>query len=150
VALRYPPIPDEQNAAVGLLNLWEEDQPEFWKAFRRGERKLPERRQARFDPALPFLGNETRHPPRVGALSPASRAAVEEHVRTNAAHLERVRLALQRPRCLFPAQFTDGYAALLPHLAEMKKEAQGFWMTNVLEMDRNDVDKSIASLEDIA
>src|SRR6266404_5052069 len=62
LALKYPPIPDEQNAAVALLNLWEEDQPEYWKAFRRGERNLSERQRSRFDPALPFLGSEAKRP----------------------------------------------------------------------------------------
>ena len=41
LAALYPPIPDEQNAAQPLLELWQDEDPEFWKAFRAGKHPLP-------------------------------------------------------------------------------------------------------------
>src|SRR5712664_1964266 len=93
LAQKYPTVPDEENAAIPLLKLWGEQQPAFWKAFQRGERRLPERHWPRFDAELPFLGNKAQHPPRAAALAAASRGAIEEYVKTHTEHLERVRVA---------------------------------------------------------
>jgi len=150
LAQKYPTVPDEENAAIPLLKLWGEQQPEFWKAFQRGERRLPERHWPRFDAELPFLGNKAQHAPRAAALAAASRGAIEEYVKTHTEHLERVRVALRRPKCAFPVRITDGYAALLPYLPEMKSEAQGFWMESVLEIDRGEVERAMSALNDVA
>lgn len=57
LASKRPSFPDGENAAVPLLKLWEKDEPAFWQAFQRGERKLPLRSAREIDPALPFLGS---------------------------------------------------------------------------------------------
>src|SRR2546423_10476087 len=41
LAATYLPIPDEENAAVILLELWEKEDPAFWGAFRKDVRPLP-------------------------------------------------------------------------------------------------------------
>jgi hypothetical protein len=151
LAAKYPPIPDAENAAVGLLELWEKDDPAFWQAFLRGEKSLPQRAERTVAPALPFLGAESpKRLSRSEPLPPASRQAAEDFVKQQAEHMEAVRLALQRPRCIFPVKITDGYAALLPHLSEMKREAQTFRLLGTLAVERGDVDGAIAGLEDIS
>src|SRR6516225_1495581 len=59
LAAKYPSIPDSENAAVALLELWEKDAPEFWQAYLRGEKSLPQRTERKVPPALPFLGAES-------------------------------------------------------------------------------------------
>jgi len=150
LAAKYPSIPDSENAAVALLELWEKDAPEFWQAYLRGEKSLPQRTERKVPPALPFLGAESpRRLARPEPLPPANREATEEYVKQQTVHMEAVKLALQRPRCLFPVNIKDGYAALLPYLAEMKREAQTFRLNGMLALDRGDVDGAIAALEDV-
>lgn len=150
LAAQYPSIPDAENAAVALLELWEKDAPAFWQAYLRGEKSLPQQPERKVPPALPFLGAESpRRLPKSEPLPPASREATEEFVKQQAEHMEAVKLALQRPRCVFPVNIKDGYAALLPYLSEMKREAQTFRLSGMLALDRGDVDGAIASLEDV-
>jgi hypothetical protein len=150
LAATYPAIPDAENAAVALLELWEKDAPAFWQAYLRGEKSLPQQPERKVPPALPFLGAESpKRLPRSEPLPPAGRQAAEEYVKEQAEHMKAVRLALQRPRCMFPVNIKDGYAALLPYLAEMKREAQTFRLSGMLALDRGDVEGAIAALEDI-
>src|SRR5262245_31514200 len=51
LAAKYPSIPDDENAAVPLLEVWEKQEPLFWQAFREGVRPLPPRTGRQFDPA---------------------------------------------------------------------------------------------------
>src|SRR6185436_3263992 len=41
LAATYPAIPDDQNAAIPLLEVWEKDDPAFWQAWRKNDRPLP-------------------------------------------------------------------------------------------------------------
>src|SRR5436190_22168027 len=43
LARTYAPISDEENAAIPLMELWEAEEPEFWRAFRAGKSRLPQR-----------------------------------------------------------------------------------------------------------
>jgi len=150
LAAKYQPIPDAENAAAALLDLWEKEDPAFWQAFLRGEKSLPQHVERKVAPALPFLGAESpKRLSRSEPLPPASLEATEEYAKQQTAHMEAVRLALQRPRCVFPVSITDGYAALLPHLAEMKREAQTFRLIGMLALEHGDADGAIAALEDI-
>src|SRR6266852_3640600 len=44
LAASFPPVPDDQNAAVALLDAWEKTYPAFWKAFRDGTSPMPEKK----------------------------------------------------------------------------------------------------------
>jgi hypothetical protein len=150
LAAKYPPLPDAENAAVPLLELWEKENPAFWQAWLRGERALPQRKEPEFAPALPYFGAEARRRvPRSGPLEAPAREAAEAYVQQQAEHIEAARRALQRPRCVFPVRVADGYNALLPHLAEMKREAQTFRLVGALALERGDVDATLSALEDI-
>src|SRR5215470_1755832 len=80
LAAKYPAIPDEENAAIPLLQLWEKEDPAFWQAFRQGERSLPTRATPDVAPQLPYLGGEARRVMRSEPLSQASREAAEAYV----------------------------------------------------------------------
>src|SRR5690349_6391336 len=60
LAAAYPPVPPDQNVAVPLLELWQREDPRFWKAFREGGSPMPERMKRKVDPALPFLGSNSK------------------------------------------------------------------------------------------
>ena len=146
LAAKSPPIPDAENAAVVLLELWKESEPQFWQAFIDGRAPLPERNVVPVDPDLPILGSNATRPSRVQPLSPAALSAAEDYLKSHAAHMERVRAALRRPRCRFPVKFNDGYDALLPHLSKLKGEAQLFRLEALVATERGDNDAAITAL----
>jgi len=149
LAAKQPSIPDDQNAAVELLKLWEKDDPAFWQAFRLGHTPLPTRRSAERDPELPFLGSPTALVTRSGPLSAESLAAAEVCAKEHEEHFEVVRSALRRPRRVCPLKITDGFAALMPYLPTMKGEAQSFRVLVALNLERGDVDGALSAIEDV-
>jgi hypothetical protein len=149
---KYPTIPDDQNAAIALLELWEKENPAFWQAYHNGEKKLPERKSVPVSPALPFLGSEARRLFRSVPLTAASREAAQAYLDDHSNHLHAVRLALNRPRCCFRVNltnFADASLALLPYLPQMRSEAQNFRIAATLALDRGNTDEAISALEDI-
>ena len=146
----YPAIPDEENAAVALMEIWHEDDPEFWNAFKAGASTLPERHNVVHDPALPYLGSNGRKVPRNQPLSSAALAAAESFLSTNAARFEAVRAALKRPRFRFPIKFEDGPAARVPHLARLRSETRNFQVAALAASERGENTKALQALEDIA
>ena len=150
LAAKYPPIPDAENAAVALLDLWKESEPEFWQAFIEGRRPLPDRAESRVDPNVPILGTKAARVSRVEPLSPAALSAAEDYLKSRSAYMERVRAALRRPRCRFPVKVTDGFDALLPHLAKLKSEAQHFRLEALVATERGDPDSAITALGNAA
>jgi hypothetical protein len=148
IAAKYPPIPDGENAAVPLLDLWEKDDPSFWRAFRRGERPLPKRAARELDTELPFMGPDTRRAPRTKPLPAESRTAAEAFLNEDSNHLDAVRLALTRPHCRFPVPLGRAYVGDLPYLTEMRREAQSFRIAGALALERGDISASISALED--
>lgn len=123
---KYPPIPDEENAAAALLELWQSEDPVFWLAFENGERPLPKRDSEQFDPMLPYLGSDASRPSRAEPLSSNSLAAADSYLNAKAAHIEQVRAAIQRPHFRFAINIEDGPDTLLPHLPRVRSQAQDF------------------------
>lgn len=150
LAAKHPPILDAENAAIPLLELWESEDPPFWGAFLAGQRPLPERIRVTVDPKLPILGTKAARVPRSELLPSAALAAAEAYLKSQASHMDAVRLALRRPRCRFPIQITDGFNALLPHLSVVKSEAQHFRLEALVATERGDVDAAITSLTNVA
>jgi hypothetical protein len=149
LAAKHPAIPDAENAAVLLMDLWEQDDPEFWKAFRSGVRPLPDRRRDVYDTNLPFLGSYARGVTRLGVLSPEGRAVAEAWVSSNKTHTAAIQDALRkRPKVRFQIQLTDGISALLPHLASMKSEWQKLRIETLLATERGDVAAALGTLQD--
>jgi hypothetical protein len=121
LAATYPPIPDEDNGAVLLLQLWQKEDPEFWGAFMAGAHSLPTRHEPRWDDALPFLGAEATRISRTTKLSAENLSAAETFLAKRKDYFEKVRKALGKPKFRFPINIPDGYSALLPHLAQIKR-----------------------------
>ncbi len=150
IQARYPPIPDGENAAVALMDIWERGDPEFWKAFRRGERHLPEKKaRPRVDPNIPFVGDSKLRVPRHGPLPEEIRIAAERYLSANLERMQAVREALRRPRCRFQERFADGFDMLMPHLTAMKGAAVDSRLEALLASDRGDVAGSLAALRDV-
>jgi len=150
LAARYPPIGDEENAAVPLLALWQQEEPAFWQAFLSGRQPLPQKATPKLDDNLPVLGPKHAALSRTNALPPASIAAAEAYCREHAEHREAVRAALQRPRFRFPIRITDGFATLLPHLSLLTVEAKGFHLATIVAAERNDAEAGIAAITNAA
>ena len=102
LAASYPPIPDEDNGAALLLELWQKEDPLFWDAFLRGDRPLPERQQSQWHVALPFLGADAKPVLRTTMLHSTNLLASEAFLEKHKEHLEVVRRALLKPGFRFP------------------------------------------------
>src|SRR5947207_9237045 len=83
LAATYPPVPDEQNAATILVNLWEKEDPALWTAFRKRIQPLPTRIEPSYDPELPVLGKNWRRPKNDQKLSSASLNAGEAFLKSH-------------------------------------------------------------------
>jgi hypothetical protein len=147
---KYPPIPDEDNAATALLEIWQEEEPEFWAAFFSGARHLPEQRNQEYDGALPYLGTEARKVPPGEPLSPASLAAAEAFLKTHESRYAQMHQAIQRPRFHFPVNLADGLGALVPHLKLLKQEVTYFQIAALIAAERNDPARALSALRDSA
>jgi hypothetical protein len=147
---KYPPIPDEDNAATALLESWREEAPEFWAAFFSGARHLPEQQNKEYDPALPYLGTEARKVPPGEPLSPASLSAAEAFLKAHESRYAQMHQAIQRPRFHFPVNLTDGLGALVPHLKLLKQEVTYFQIAALVAAERNDPAKALSALRDSA
>ena len=148
---QYVEIPAGENAAVPLMLLWEKEDPRFWKAFAGGERPLPTRARGKINPSLPFLGilgKDARSFARSLPLPESVRVAAVSHLEANHEHMQAARQALSRPRCRFRVNITEGYSSLLPHLPEMRTEANNFAIQALVAADRGNTDGCINALGD--
>lgn len=150
LAATYPPIPGEENGATLLLELWQQEDPEFWAAYLEGKRPLPERRTPHWDDALPLLGNKAKRISRTTELTPENLAAATTFATEQAEHLEKLRLALRKPGFRFPLTLTEGFGMVLPHLAQLRREAQSFNILALLAIQNREPDVALAAIEDMA
>lgn len=145
-----PPLADADNAAVALLELWKEEDEEFWQAFIDGRKPTTERKSREVDPKVPVVGLKAEKVSRTNGLSAAGLAAGTAHLREQADYLVKLRAALRRPECRFPLKLSDGYVTLLPHLAGIKGEAQLFRLEALVATERGDADTAITALTNAA
>lgn len=135
VARTYAPIPDDENAAVPLLNLWRSEDPEFWAAYEAGGRNSPGNKP---EPPIPF----PKAPDGLGPLA--------NHVAARWEHREAVRQALERKSFRFPMRITDGFPELPPHLFQIKREAQEFQAESWVATERGDITTALRAIKDMA
>jgi len=146
LAATRKPIPDEENAAVALMDIWQDDDPAFWKAFRAGAKKLPKRTKPRYNPNLP-LGSENSW--KLSHLLPWNDAQIEAaraFVATNQVRAERIQAALSLPKAQFPLNFADGYKMLVPHLSALRYESKRLQVANLLAITENHPDLALNEL----
>jgi hypothetical protein len=146
LATNYPPVPDRENAAVALMNLWEKSDPVCWRAYRQNKRPLPDLLKHEFPPDLPYLGALQRKLARAKPLDPDTLADAEAWLAANSAHLQAVRQALQLPRCRFPLIIEEGRNAPMLHLRELEVEADYFRLEAALATERGDLERGLAAL----
>ncbi len=143
----YAAIPDQDNAAVPLLALWETENPEYWKAFKAGRRKLPERPTEK---PIPFPKDNDRAEADSGEANSESLQPLVLHVAARSDYREALREALRRPDCRFPVRVTDGISALLPHLARLKRDAMEFRAEAWVATERGEPEVSVRAIRDCA
>jgi hypothetical protein len=147
LAAKYPPIPDEGNAAVPLLALWSNEDPAFWRAFASGSRPLPKRISEEYDPHLPYLGSDLKRVTRE-RLDSNTLAVAKAYLGTKASHIQQMRAALLRPRFRFQINMEDGPDALLPHLPNLKNEALNLSIIALVASEDGDKASAIAAIRD--
>lgn len=149
LAATYPPVPDADNAYVALERLWADEDPEFWKAFKEGQRPLPQPRQREYDPQLPYLGSGPK-PTHDGALGEASVQAMAAYLGSQQDHLAAVRVAVGRKAFRAPIEFEDGFAAPLPYLSRLKGEGLRFQLEALQAIEQRQSDRALDAIVDIA
>jgi hypothetical protein len=122
LAATLPPVPDEENVFTALLDLWEEEDPAYWRAIRTREGPLPERTLPVYDPDLPILGRGQGRDSYQLPWNENQLRAARAFVGTNEVRAARVRAALARPKARFPLNVEAGINVLLPHLSALKTE----------------------------
>ncbi len=148
LARSYPPVPDEENAAVALLDVWEKEDQPYWSAFRQQKRPLPSRPEKKFDTNLPYLGEVKFTTGQ--QLTAASRQAINRFLSERRDHIAAVRAAVQRPHSRFPIALEDGPAVLVvPHLSAIKGEAQSLRLVALLASEQDNPGEALTALEDI-
>jgi hypothetical protein len=150
LAEKYSIVSDGENGATALLDIWEKDSPEFWKAFRSGASVLPERTEPRIDEPVPFRSMQAPIVRRNWRPALTNLIAAEHFLRDQRTHMEAVRHALRSSTFCFPVQISNTFRPLVPHLTELKKEALNFRVEGLLAVERADVDGALDALEDTA
>ena len=141
-ATYYAPIPDEENAAIPLMDLWEEEDPEYWKAVGEKRRAMPRAKVIEIPDELESLGKPqrsatseqySRYVPGSGRGEPPKPIPAAELLERvsrfldqHALHLEAVRGALRRSSARFPVRFEEGHLSSLFHLTPLQAEAKLF------------------------
>lgn len=135
IARTYALTPDEENAAVPLLNVWRNEDPEFWAAYEASGRNLSGNK---LEPPVPF-------PETPNGLEPLA-----THVAARRDHREAVRHALELKSFRFPMRITDGVPELPPYLSRIKREAQEFQAESWVAIERGDITTALRAIKDMA
>jgi hypothetical protein len=147
LAATYPPIPDNQNGAALIMDAWEKDNPLRWRSFRDGAELLPEGKPEDCDPAVPYIGSVLMYFERTNDVSSASLKAADVYLRQRKDQMDQIRKGLNYSKFWFPVRISDGSEMLVPHLAELKREALDFSIEALVASERGDVDSAIAATE---
>lgn len=150
LAATYPPIPEAENGAIRLLEVWGAEAPEFWHAFRAGEKKLPERARVNWDFGIPYFKTSTERIPRTADLPTNILRTARQVLQDHDSHLEKIREALAFAQFQFPVQLTNGQEALLPHLAELRKAVHGFLLRALVHLEDQKLEDALVAMEDAA
>lgn len=147
LAAAQPTVPQDQNAALALIEVWRTEDPAYWGAFLSRAARLPAQLPSKLDPSLPLLGKHDVPLPDSGPLPEPMRELIAAHVAKRAEHRATVRKAIQLPRSVFPVRYTDGYQALMSHVAWLKKEQNEFQLEFIDAVERRDTATALSSLE---
>ncbi|MCD6052392.1 MAG: hypothetical protein K0Q55_3810, partial [Verrucomicrobia bacterium] len=134
----YPPVKDEENAAVPLLELWTEESPFFPLRFKQPvEENFPVSTEipAELGTASGWLIREE--------TTEADWKALADHLLNLKSRRDKLLTALRRPSCRFPLDFNQGFHMQLPHVKMLRLEADNLCLDAVLAVHSNRVDRAI-------
>lgn len=141
---RIPAVQDSSNGALALMALWSEREPGLWTAFRNGSARLPERRARPVDPNLPFLGSDAREIGRTNRLTELQLSAVQAFAPELQHRIARLDEALDYDVFRFPIRYEDGMSALLPHITELREEADHLRLAMLLSVEHGNAEEALA------
>lgn len=124
LAATRKPVPDEENAAVALMDIWQEEDPAFWKPFRERSPVLPQRSKITASPNIPVFGQRMNRNAFSLPWTTEQVAATSDYLNSTRDRAKRVRSALNRPKCEFPVVYELGAETHLPHLSAIRREVQ--------------------------
>lgn len=140
-------LPDHENGALALMDIWAKDDPTFWEAFRSGKEPMPQRIERMREEGA-YLATIAK----IGKSTPIPKEDLTEmqaYLAGRKEHIEAVRQALRYPKFQFPIQIAMGYAADLSHLSELRYEAETLRLLAFIEIEQGHIDAAIDALEDV-
>jgi hypothetical protein len=144
----YPPIPDEENAAIPLMALWEKEDPGFWAAYRANRRPLPSTSPISPPEGLPVMTTGWNHASAAHPLDADTLAVAEKFLMDRSEHAALLHDAFKRRKARFPVRFDEGLMMPLPHLARMKFEAQFLRIESLVLMAKGDTNGAVEAVVD--
>lgn len=147
LAASYAPIPDEENAAIPLMDLWEKEDPAFWSAYRANRRPFPS--SSGIDPdGLPVMTTGWSRASAAHPLDATALAVAEKFLMDHSDHVSFLHEALKRGKARFLVRFDEGLMTLLPHLSSVKFEAQLLRVEALVLMAKGDTDGAVQAVVD--
>ncbi|HAV65296.1 MAG TPA: hypothetical protein DCY13_23350 [Verrucomicrobiales bacterium] len=143
------PVPNEENVAVALWQIWEDEDPEHWKTLRSGRAPFLERKRFQLPPEILESRASGRDGPAELPWSDAQAKAVETWAQSHATRMEMVAAALQLPQCRFRVQIDLDYNAFLPHLAALRDEADAINLLALLALHKREHATATLHLEQL-
>lgn len=141
---RFSAVKPEENAAEAVLDIWVDEQGDYWQEWRSTGKFERERDSGEVDPNLPFLGTTGGDAlPWPEIKLEAARAFVASRHERN----QKVRVALDRSQARYPLDYTRGFATSLPHLAEVKRELASYKVDTFLAIQEGRTADAMDSLE---
>lgn len=141
IAALYAKVQDEDNAAVALIELWEEEDPTFGMRFKHtleDNLNFINEIPVEFGKPADWLKRED--------ITPAEWKALDEYLESLETRRSRLFAALARPECRFPLVFNDGPHMRLPHTVMLKMEGNRLAFDVIRALHSNQVDRAVTDL----
>jgi hypothetical protein len=142
-----PHVKPGDNAAEAIVDIWEEEEGNYWNEWRTTGRVQSKPKNTPGDPDVPFVGQTDN-----GAIPwPAKEmAAARAFVESRREHSRKLKAALALPAARFPIHYAEGLMVMLPHLNKVKSEIGPLQVENRLAIQDNRVEDSIDALDQMA
>jgi len=142
----FGPVPDEENAAVALMKIWEEEDSQFWTPFRTGSRPATPMKDELIPSNLLVQaaggGKQIRPLPWTSEQLSTARGALQK----SAERHRRLLRAVQLPKAVFQIHYEEGYNCLLPHLSQIRNEILLLQVRAQLAIRDGDVPSAIEAM----
>jgi hypothetical protein len=147
LAASYAPIPDEENAAIPLMDLWEKEDPAFWAAYRANRRPFP--LSSRINPyELPVMTTGWNRASAARPLDAKSLAVAEKFLMDHSEHAALLHDALKRRKARFLVRFEEGPDSLIPHKDRLRFEEWFLRLESLVLMAKGDTNGAVQAVVD--